>query len=77
MNDNLRIKAKVNFQDVLQFRIIAKVFILGILLCFVQVASLSIDLSIQTLKTSYDFNLFLLGVSVCISYLIFRKFYPI
>ena len=72
-NDSLRIKSKVNFKDILQFKIIIKVAILGILLCFTSVATLSIGLSIQTLKTSYDFNLVLLGVSVCLSYFIFRK----
>lgn len=56
--------------------IVTNVLILGILGCFYNMAGSSIDLSIQSLKLSYNKNLFMVGASKIVGYILASIFFP-
>lgn len=60
-----RLKGANNFSigEIMRCDIFQKVAIIGLAGCFYHMCSKSIDLSIQSLEFSYNFNLFVVGLS--------------
>ena len=56
-------------KDLMRCDILQAVMILGLTGCFIQMVTKSIQLSIQSLQYSYNFNLFVIGLSNLLGYL--------
>jgi len=74
INDEYRLKAKVNYTDVLQVNIIIKVVALGVVFCSAIIEGNAIEWSLQKFILSYDINLFVVGLAVCLSFFAFSNY---
>lgn len=54
---------KFDYTEILRRDIIIKIAIIGVVGCFYTMANRSIEMSIQNLHYSYNFNLLIIGVS--------------
>ncbi len=64
-----------DYRDLLHCSIVTNALILGLLGCFYNMAGSSLDLSIQSLKLSYNQNLFIVAASKIVGYMLASTFY--
>ena len=63
IENNLEKPNRFDLRELLNCDILSKVVIIGLAGCFYTLAGTSIDLSIQNLNYSYNFNLLVMGLS--------------
>ena len=63
IENNIGKPNKFDLRELLSCDILTKVIIIGLAGCFYTLAGTSIDLSIQNLNYSYNFNLLIMGLS--------------